>query len=223
MKKIIFSGKVYELLPKTDGIIFAYQKALINSGDVVWFKMLSFENAAGTDVSKNIYRKVKFGTHYDTASKAFENFVSVKSVLLPNNRLFLCDEDGQAFIIDSNGDFNTAGEMKYRDKAPSGIAFFQNCLWAVFAADNVIMRFNINTMRAELRIGGKNSPFDKPQGIFINGDDAFISNGGSNNILKVNLKNYTVDEYRSFDEPVHSFVRSGNYEFAVLDSGLYII
>ena len=52
MKKI-FDGKIYEVLPKSDGIIFPYQKAIIDEGDIVWYKMLSFENSLLTDVSEN--------------------------------------------------------------------------------------------------------------------------------------------------------------------------
>ncbi len=219
----IFEGKIYDILPKTDGIIFSYQKAHIDDGEVVWFKMLSLENALMTDVGKNIYWNIKFGGNYEAAVKTVKNFVAVKSVILPGNRLFLCDDDGQAFVIDSDGSVNLVGELKYRDKAPSGIAFHQNSIWASFADRNVLMRFNINTMRAELRIGGKNSPFDKPYGIYIDGDDAYVSNSGSKNLVKVNLKNYTVEERYNFEEPIRSYIKSGNYEFVLLDSGLYVI
>ena len=57
MKKI-FDGKIYEILPKSDGIIFPYQKAVIDQGDVVWYKMLSIENSSLTDVSENIYLNI---------------------------------------------------------------------------------------------------------------------------------------------------------------------
>ena len=50
MKKI-FDGKIYEILPKPDGIIFPYQKAVIDEGDVVWYKMLSIDDSNMTEVS----------------------------------------------------------------------------------------------------------------------------------------------------------------------------
>lgn len=85
------------------------------------------------------------------------------------------------------------------------------------------MRFNINTMHAELRIGGKNSPFNRPENIFIDGNFAYVSNGDSKNIVKVDLENYSVEEYLNFEEPVRAYVKSENFEFALLDSGLYVI
>ncbi|MBQ6885357.1 MAG: hypothetical protein IJN56_06440 [Clostridia bacterium] len=222
MKKI-FDGKIYELMPKTDGIIFPYQKAVVDEGDIVWYKMLSFENQTMTDVSETVFWNIKFGSNYPIALKLCKNFVSLKSIILPNGRLFLCDEKGQVFIIDNDGLINIGGELKYRDEMPSSIAFHKNSIWASFSSTNVLIRFNINTMRAELRIGGKSSPFNNPQNIFIDGDIAYVCNNSTNSIVRVDLESYSVDDYYSFEEGVHSFIKSGSYEFALLDSGLYLI
>jgi len=221
--KKIFDGKIYELMPKTDGIIFPYQKAVVDEGDIVWYKMLSFENQTMTDVSETVFWNIKFGSNYPIALKLCKNFVSLKSIILPNGRLFLCDEKGQVFIIDNDGLINIGGELKYRDEMPSSIAFHKNSIWASFSNTNVLIRFNINTMRAELRIGGKSSPFNNPKNIFIDGDIAYVCNNSTNSIVKVDLESYSVDEYYSFEEGVHSFIKSGSYEFALLDSGLYLI
>lgn len=51
MKKI-FEGKIYDIVPKSDGIIFSYQKAVIDEGEVVCFKMISIENSLMTDIGK---------------------------------------------------------------------------------------------------------------------------------------------------------------------------
>ena len=222
MKKI-FDGKIYEFLPKSDGIIFPYQKAVVDQGDVVWYKMLSFENSLLSDVSETVYWNIKFGSNYLTAKKLCQNFVSAQSVVLPNGRLFLCSNNGQAFIVDPDGMINIAGELKYRDRLPSSIAFYKNNIWACFADYNVVIRFNVTTLRAELRIGGKSSPFNKPCNIFVEDRFAYVCNGEINNIVKVDLENYSVDELYHFEEPVHAYVRSGNYEFALLDSGLFLI
>lgn len=221
--KQIFNGKIYEVLPKSDGIIFPYQKAVIDDGDVVWYKMLSFENSTMSDVSEMVFWNIKFGGNYSAALKLSQNFVCLKSIILPNGRLFLCDENGQVYIIDSDGLINIAGELKYRDELPTSIALYKNSIWASFADTNVLIRFNINTLRAELRIGGKSSPFNKPKNIFVENNFAYVCNFGSNNIVKVDLDNYSVDEVYTFEEGVHSYVKSGKYEFALLDSGLYLL
>lgn len=222
MKKI-FDGKIYEILPKSDGIIFPYQKAIVEEGDIVWYKMLSIENSTLTDVSENIYMNMKFGSNYNVAASVCKNFVAEKALILPDGRTLLCNENGQVFIIDIDGMINISGEIKYRDEAPSAIAFYKNSIWASFRENNVLIRFNINTMRAELRIGGKTSPFSSPEDIYIDGEWAFVCNGDLNNIIKVNLESYTVEDYYNFEEPIHTYVKSGSFEFVLLESGLYVI
>lgn len=222
MKKI-FDGKIYEMLPKSDGIIFPYQKAVVEQGDIVWYKMLSIENSNLTDVSESIYTSMKFGSNYNVAVNLCKNFVSEKAIILPDGRLLLCNINGQVFIIDTDGMINISGELKYRDSAPSSIAFYKNSIWASFRENNVLIRFNINTMRNELRIGGKTSPFNLPENIFIDGDSAYVCNSGSNKIIKVNLESYSVEDYYTFEEPIYAYTKSGNFEFALLDSGLYIM
>ncbi len=222
MKKI-FDGKIYEMLPKTDGILFPYQKAVIDQGDVVWYKMFSLENTSLSDVSETIYWNIKFGSNYTVALDVCSNFVTEKAIMLPNGRLFLVNDNGQIFVIDPDGMINIGGELKYRESAPSAIAYYKNNIWASFKDNNVLIRFNINTMRAELRIGGKTSPFDAPEDIFIDQENAYVCNSGSNKIVKINLESYTTEDYYGFEEPVHSYVKSEKCEFVLLDSGLYII
>ncbi len=222
MKKI-FDGKIYEVLPKSDGIIFPYQKAVIDQGDVVWYKMLSIENSTLTDVSENIYMNIKFGSNYNIAASVCKNFVAEKALVLPDGRTLLCNGQGQVFIIDADGMINISGEIKYRDEAPSAIAYYKNSIWASFRENNVLIRFNIATMRAELRIGGKTSPFASPEDIFVDGEFAYVCNGKANNIIKVNLESYSVEEHYNFEEPILSYLKSGSFEFVLLDSGLYVI
>ena len=46
MKKI-FSGRVFDVLPLSDGIIFSYCKDVIDENTIVSYKMISFENIVG--------------------------------------------------------------------------------------------------------------------------------------------------------------------------------
>lgn len=222
MKKV-FDGKIYEVLPKSDGLIFPYQKAVIDEGVVVWYKMLSIENSTLTDISENIYLNIKFGSNYNVAVGISKNFVSEKALVLPDGRTLLCNQNGQVFIIDADGMINISGEIKYRDEVPSAIAYYKNSIWASFRENNVLIRFNIATMRAELRIGGNTSPFASPESIFIDGEWAYVCNSSTNNVVKVNLESYSVEELYTFNEPVLRYVKSGKFEFVQLTSGLYVI
>lgn len=221
--KQIFSGDVFEVMPLSDGIIFSYRKDIIENNIIVAYKMLSFENGHFTDVAKNIYLLTKFGNNYKAVSSLCYNYITVKSIVLPNSKVFLLHDNGKAQLLDTDASPVWTGELKYRGCCASDIALYKNALWASFADCNVLLRYNLTSMREELRIGGNKSPFDKPCDLFPEGDCVMVSNSGSDKLIRVDLNNYSVFEYEQFGEPVRQYVKSGENRFAVLKSGLYLI
>lgn len=219
----VFSGKVYEVVAQPDGIVFAYCKSAEDDMALVAYKMISLETGILSDVTKNIYQLSKFGSNYRSATQFCVNYVTARSIVMPNGRAFFCTEDGGAFLLDGDGLPIWTGELKYRGEKPSDIALYKNAIWACYKKAGVMIRFNINTMREEIRIGGANSPFDAPIGIFIDGDTAVISNEGSNKLVKVDLNSYTVSDYKEFTESVYGYVRVKKYEFILLESGIYVL
>ena len=75
-----------------------------------------------------------------------------------------------------------------------------------------------------MRIGGENSAaFSRPVSLSKYGNELFICNAGSYKIRTVNLKDYSVRDFRTFDEPVRRYVRTCGKEIVQLDSGVYIL
>lgn len=221
--KQVFSGEVYEVMPLSNGIIFSYCKDTIDDNIIVSYKMISFDNGKFTDVAKNIYMLTKFGNNYKAVSTLCDNYITVKSIILPNNKVFLLQNDGQAQLLDTDASPLWTGEMKYRTYNASDIVLFKNTLWASYSECNVLLRYNLTTMREELRIGGNKSPFDKPKNMFIDGENVMVSNMGSSKLIQVNLNSYSVFEYETFEEPVYQYVKVSDYQFVVLKSGLYLV
>lgn len=219
----LFSGKVYEVLPLSNGIIFSYCKSELDIGDYVEYKMISFDNRRITSVAKNIYLLSKFGNNSKEIKKYCNNFIETKAILLPSGKVFLLGIDGTAQLIDNDGTPVWQGSLSYRAYSPSDIVLHNNALWASYSECNALLRYNLNTMREELRIGGNKSPFDKPVSLFVAGDCVTVCNLGSQKLVQVNLNTYSVLEYQTFEEPVYQYVQSGDYRFAVLQSGLYLI
>lgn len=222
MKKV-FSGEVYEVLPISGGIIFSYCKDVIEENTLVSYKMITFDNGRFTDIAKNIYLLTKFGNNYKAVAAVCGNYITAKSIVLPNSKVFLLSEDGTAQLLGADAVPVWTGELKYRGAAATDIALYKNALWASFADCNVLLRYNLTSMREELRIGGNKSPFSKPSGLFVDGDTVMVSNAGSSKLIEVNLNTYSVFEYEEFSEPVRQYVRVGENRFAVLESGLYLI
>ncbi len=222
MKKI-FAGEVYEILPQSNGIIFSYCKDVIEENVVVAYKMLSFETGRFTDIAKNIYLLTKFGNNYKAIMANCDNYITVKSIVLPNSKVFLLSTDGKAQLIDTDGTPIWQGSLTYRDAVASDIVLYKNCLWACYCDTNVLVRYNLATMREELRIGGNKSPFSKPKSMFIEGNTVTVANQGSQKLIQVNLDSYSILEDQEFEEPVNQYVKSAGYRFVLLKSGVYMI
>ncbi len=219
----IFSGKVYDILPLTDGIVFSYCKSEVDGKVIVAYKMISFELKRFTDVAKNIYLITKFGSNYKAVSALCDNYITAKSVLLPGGRVFLLLQNGTASLLDSDGAALWTGLLSYRGMAPSDIVFREDALWASYSQFDILLKYNLVTMREELKIGGARSPFKAPKGLFAEGELVTVCNSGSMELKKINLDTYDLVEGEKFEEPVYQYVSVGNNRFVLLESGLYII
>ena len=217
----IFNGTVYEMIQKPDGLIFPYLEEVTDDGLFIKFKMLDAVSGTLNDITKNVYFLAKFGSNYHSVVKTVDNYITVKAINLPSGKLFLCEQSGNCYLFDGDGSVLWTGSIIYKDFPPSDIALYDNCVWASFKESNALIRFNLATMREELRIGGERSPFAGPRGIFIDENTAVISNTASNSLTKVNLDNYTVEEYYTFDKSVREYLKVGGYEYVLLDDGIY--
>ncbi len=221
--KQIFQGEVYEILPMPNGIIFSYCKDIIDQNVVVAFKMLSFETGRFTDIAKNIYLLTKFGNNYKAVIENCENYITVRSILLPNGKVFLLSQNGEAQLIDTDGTPIWKGTLAYRGFTATDIVLYKNSLWACYFDSNVMVRYNLSTMREELRIGGNKSPFNNPKSLFIEDSCVTVCNHGSKKLTQVNLESYTTLDGEEFEEPVKQYIKADKYRFVLLDSGVYMI
>ena len=221
--KQIFEGTVFDILPTQNGILFSYHKDTLDDKIVIGYKMLSFDTRSFNDVAKNIYLLTKFGGNYKAVINYCKNYILTKSIVLPNGKVFILKPDGEAMLIDADATPIWQGELTYRGCKASDVADYKSSLWTAFSDCNVLLRYNLSTMREELRIGGNNSPFNKPKSLFIKDDTAIISNQNGKNLISVNLESYSVSEIEAFEEEVIQYIEVGIYRFALLKSGIYMI
>ncbi len=221
--KLIFSGEVYEVLPIMNGIIFSYKKEEISDQTIVGYKMISFSSGQFTDVERNIYRLTKFGNNYTEVIKHIGNYIEVKSLLLAGGKIFLIFPDGKATLLDLDATPVWSGNLLYKGEAPSDVKFHGNALWATYEEKNVLIRFNLNTMRNDLRLGNRKEPFSAPKDIFIEEDRAIVSNFASKKLIAVNLNDYTVEDLEEFEEGVKQYICIDEKRMVILESGLYLL
>lgn len=221
--KLIFDGEVYEVLALKGGMIFSYCKEANDENVLVAYKMLSFDNGRFTSVENDIYLITKFGNNYKSVVGLCENYIKTKSIVLPSGKVFLMKPDGTAQLVDNDATPIWTGSLLYKGCVPTDITFHNNTLWACYPDCNVLLSYNLNTMKVELRVGGKTSPFNRPWTISSNGDCINVCNLDSQNIIEVNLTNYKVREIESFEEPIYQYLEIAGNRFALLKSGLYLL
>ena len=113
----------------------------------------------------------------------------------------------------------------YKKEAPADIVYNGGAVWASFKKNNVIIKYDLELLREEMRIGGgkgENS-FASPNGLFVKDDVLYVCNEESKKIWALNTKTYDIYEAHSFNEPVYSYMQTAGLELVVLESGLYLL
>ncbi len=225
MKKL-FSDQIYDVLNFDGGFIVVYRRGESDDKVVISYKSVMLETGVVSQRTRDDYEYIKFGDIHSGLKFEGADFITCNCVKLENGNLFIVTKNGDAAIMDNDGITQWQGTIRYKDCGPSGVACHGHTLWASFSERNALVRFNLRTMREELRIGGSNdSSFLGPEGLSIDERRGVLSvcNSRGNNILEVNVKSYTVQEKAVFDEPVHQYMQIEGREFVLLDSGLYIL
>ena len=215
--------KSLSLLALPAGFVFAYQFEISTDTMKVGYKMVSFDTGKISNVTGSIYTLTKFGSEYKNFSKKIKNFIYCHSALLDDGRVFVVEKDGSAMLLDYDANPIWQGSLTYRGMAPSCIAAVGETLWAAYGDKNTIVKYNVNSMREELRIGGSSSPFQGPCSIFPAGAKLFVCNSDSRDIWKIDTTNYTTELYYQFEEPIYDYKFIDKYEIVCLESGIYLL
>lgn len=224
--KQLFSEQIYDLLKTPDGFITVYRRPDFEDSIVVSYKSVSFNDGVVTRRTRADYEYIKFGSNRRFEDLQSGGFITCSCVELENDRIFMVRDGGDAVVYDARNKVEWQGTIRYKGEGPSGIAGAGSVVWASFYENNTLVRFNLRTMREELRIGGSNdSSFQGPKGLWFDEstDKLYVCNHKAQNILEVNTKNYTVKCHAEFEEPVHKYLKASNRELVVLDSGLYLL
>ena len=221
--RLIAKDKVFSLHPLPDGFLYSYLVEQVDEQVKVGYKMVSFSGGKISNVPKSIYMLTKFGNAYKGFMDKIKNYLTCFALPLENGHCFVIELDGSATLFGAEGEEIWSGTLLYKKTAPSGIAVNGDSLWISFSESNVLIRYDLKTLRQELRIGGEHSPFNKPTGLFPAGSKLFICSKEDNCIWKMDCSTYNTEIYFPFDEPVKDYQFIAKYEIAVLESGIYLL
>lgn len=226
--KQIFDNSCYDILPAENGFIAILLQEDDEGRKYFCYKYVSAINPdISRPLTKQTFLSAKFHDSYDTLAMQIENHIRTMVVWPTSNTVFAVSSGtGNAKMLKNDGSLIWQGGIMYKDEAPSSIAMYNDTLWCSFPSSNALIRFNLRTMREELRIGGPtDAAFNKPNGIWIDeiDDTMYVCSSGSGKVTGVNLKTFTVNEHLSFEEPVKKYFRIGPSEIVMLDSGVYVL
>ena len=219
----VFGSNILQVLPTADGLLIAYYSEISEIQATVAFKRIVFSTGVVSNVPKGFFMIAKFGTEYKKFEEQVGNYITCRVIELANGNTLVYEKNGNAKIFDENIKPVWSGAFKYKECPITSADLTRKTLWASYTSEDSIIRYNLSTMREELRLGGANSPLQGPKGIFIEGNEMIVCSSKTNKLFKVNLSSYAITEYMSFKERVHEYFLIGGYEFVLLDSGLYLI
>lgn len=220
----LYDSSALDIVPMSDGMVFAYCQDKTDEQMTIAFKMISFETGVMTNVTSDFYSIAKFGTQYKSCPLQIDNLVTCKIADLPNGNILYVNDKGETAITDSDGNTVFSGILSHKGNAVSSVAVDANSIWCAFKDSGIIIRYNARTMRDELRLGGGRTPIiSAPKGIFIEDGIMKVCDTIQNKIFEIDLNSYSMKVYKEFDEPVHQYIKIRSYEFVLLDSGLYML
>ncbi len=223
MVKIV-SLDIVDLISFPSGILFVLKENIENGSVKVSFYSFDTASQSIATVTKNAYLLSKFGASYELIAKQLGDYVSCDAAKLWNGQTFIIYSSGEIGIFDEQGALLRTGDLTYRDAPARDVAADNNYIWSVVPSKNLIVKYSLLQNRVVMRIGGDNSTtFSNPVAITEYDRCLYVCNQDTCKIKRVRLNDFSVEDYKEFDEPVYKYLRVGKNEFVVLSSGVYML
>ncbi|MEI6580403.1 MAG: hypothetical protein WCN92_13205 [Eubacteriales bacterium] len=223
MQKIL-NAQLLDVLPYQQGILYSKKELLDNGSIKVSFHYFNQEIERSEPVSKNYYLEAKFGYSYRTIAEQLGDFINCETSFFPNGAVAVVFKNGDFYIFNSNGDIAFNEELLYQDSPIQSPAVDDKCIWFAVPERNAVISYSPAEQRVLLRIGGgKSTAFDYPVSITKILDKIYICNKNSYKIRSIKLEDYSVKDCFKFDEPVYKYFQVYDKQYAVLDSGIYLL
>ena len=222
MQKIIDS--VFDVIAFSNGIIYTKKTVLENGSVKVSFYGYDIKRMQKTPVTKSVYLLSKYGAGYKKIAEQLGDYVSCDADLLPTKQVVVVYPSGETGIFSPDGEMLWSGDLQYHGGDICGIAADGRQFWSVVPEKNCVVSYSISHKKFSMRIGSEESTsFQNPVSISKYDDDLYICNAGSNKVRTISLRDYSVNDFRIFDEPVYKYLRSCGKEIVVLESGVYVL
>lgn len=222
MQKI--ASSVFDVIAFSNGIIFTRKNILENGSARISFYGYDIKRMQQTPVTKSVFLLNKYGSGFKSIAEQLGDYVSCDADFLPSKDVVVVYPSGETGVFSPEGKMLWSSDLLYHDKEIQGVVCDGNQLWSVVPDLNCLVCYSLSHKKFSMRIGSEGSTtFDKPVSLSKYDDELFVCNENSNKVRTVNLKDFSVNDFRIFDEPVYKYIRSCGKEIVSLESGLYIL
>lgn len=220
----IVGEEIVDLIPFPSGILFVLKEGGVRESSKISFYSFDLTTKSIATVTKNAYLLTKFGSAFSPIAAQLEDYVSCDAAKLWNGYTFVIYSSGEIGIFDEQGTLVKTDDIVYRDSPARDVAVDNNFVWCAVPDQNLIIKYSLQQNRVVLRIGGDSSTtFSRPASVDEYDGSLYICNPGSFKIRKMDLADYSIEDYREFDEPVYKYIKIGEHEFVILASGVYLL
>ncbi len=219
--KQIFGSEVMQIQPCQNGFLFVIKQEERDEKALISYKMMDFERMTIAPVTRNVYLLEKFGSQFERYEQNPEDFLQLRSVILPDRRLLTVDGKGVATVYGGDGYKQFQGDLTYCDCAPDHLVLGDGCIYASYPDAGAVIRYSASTLRQEMRIGGGEQPMPSPEGLYYQNGQLLICMPTIQKMMELNFETFELEEYETFEEPIHRYFKYNSNEVVLLDSGAY--
>lgn len=220
----VVSLDILDLIGFPSGILFVLKENQDDSSVKVSFYSFDVATKSIATVTKNAYLLTKFGSSYSPIARQLGDYVSCDAAKLWNGQIFVIYSTGETGIFDEQGNLIKTTDIKYHESPARDVAVENNFIWSAVPELNLIIKYSLLQNRVVMRIGGETSDtFSYPVSVCEYDGYLYVCNRDSQRISKVSLTDFSVENYKQFDEPVYKYIKVDDNEFVILDSGVYLL
>lgn len=189
--------------------------------DNVSYFVLNFSTGEKEIITKDAYLLKKYGSNRREISKKLGDYVLPQSLLLPDRQALVIFPNGETGLFDTDGNLVKNGILSYNDKSVSGIGEDGDFFWSVCKEENCVIRYYRDSVKMDLRIGGKDqSTFKNPS--FVSADNDFVYVCCENDrVRKINKNDFTITDINHKQHNVTGYYKFGNFAIITTTNGTY--
>lgn len=148
MKKIV-DFEICDIVPYSNGIIFAKKEMLDDNRCKVTFYGYDIKRAKPIPVTKSVYQLNKFGNAFKAICDNIGDYISCDTAVMRNKDIAVVYPSGETGIFDKDGNSKWSGDLFYHDSPVQGVAADGPLIWCTVPEQNAIIKLLCYTQKIQ--------------------------------------------------------------------------